>query len=364
MTPDPRAEIFRRAERSVIWHPRESPKQSLARLAAWTPEGVERDNYGRGGPVAALEEQVAALLGKPAAVFMPSGTMAQPIALRLWCEERGRPRVAFHPLCHLEVHEHRGYRHLHGLDATLLGAPTRPVRTGDLEALVEPPGAVLLELPQRDLGGVLPSWEELQAQVGAARALGAAVHCDGARLWECQPFYGRPLAKIAALFDSVYVSFYKTLGAISGAILAGPEDFVAAARIWQRRQGGNVVALFPEALSCLEALERRLPRIPDYVAAAQRLAAELADLPGVRLGPAEPQVNMFQLYLSGDREALLDACAAATEATGLRFVSQLADTEVPGWGRFEVCAGDCTLALAPGEARSWLERVLGAVREG
>jgi threonine aldolase len=72
-----------------------------------------------------------------------------------------------------------------------------------------------------------------------------ALHLDGARLWECRPFYGRDYAQIAGLFDSVYVSFYKTLGGIAGAALAGPADVIAEARVWQRRQGGNLVRLFP-----------------------------------------------------------------------------------------------------------------------
>ena len=94
-------------------------------------------------------------------------------------------------------------------------------------------------MPQREIGGQLPSWSDLEAQVAWARDRGVAVHMDGARLWESGPFYERSYAEIAALFDSVYVSFYKGIGAIAGAALSGPAPFIGEARLWQRRSGGR-----------------------------------------------------------------------------------------------------------------------------
>jgi len=91
-----------------------------------------------------------------------------------------------------------------------------------------------------------------------ARERNITLQLDGARLWECQPFYQRSYAEIAALFDTVYVSFYKILGGITGAMLLGPEDVIAEARIWQRRHGGNLVRMFPFVLSAKQGLETRL----------------------------------------------------------------------------------------------------------
>ena len=102
-----------------------------------------------------------------------------------------------------------------------------------------------IELPLREAGYLLPPWDELVGLVEAAQARGIPVHLDGARLWESQPFYDRPLAEIAALGDTVYVSFYKGLGGIAGAALVGPADVIAEARHWQHRHGGTLVSVYP-----------------------------------------------------------------------------------------------------------------------
>ncbi len=83
------------------------------------------DNYGAGGYVAEFEAEIAELLGKEAAVIMPSGTMAQQIALRIWSDRAQNKTVAFHPMCHMHTHEHMGYQELHHLSPVLLGEPDR-----------------------------------------------------------------------------------------------------------------------------------------------------------------------------------------------------------------------------------------------
>ena len=90
-----------------------------------------------------------------------------------------------------------------------MGSANRLLTLEDLKAITEPVGALLLELPQRDLGGQLPSWEALNEITKWAHEHSTPTHLDGARLWECRPFYGREYAEIARLFDTVYVSFYK-----------------------------------------------------------------------------------------------------------------------------------------------------------
>src|SRR5205807_6478773 len=103
------------------------------------------------------------------------------------------------------------------------------------------------------------AWPELQAQAAWARDRGAAVHMDGARLWESAAGYGKAPDEIAALFDTVYVSFYKGIGALPGCCVAGPVEVIAEVREWRRRMGGTLFGLWPNAASARTCLPRRLP---------------------------------------------------------------------------------------------------------
>ncbi|MBN1963546.1 MAG: threonine aldolase, partial [Anaerolineae bacterium] len=256
-----RTAIYRACTRFLPGSPPQTIREVFTELAAYAPAEAVPDMYGSGAVIEDFEAQIAELLGKPAAVFLPSGTMAQQIALRIWAERSGRCTVAFHPTCHLDLHEQDAYRILHNLRSVRAGNQFRLLTLDDLQAVKEPLVALLIELPQRHIGGALPTWEELSAIADWARERRIVLHMDGARLWECGPFYARPYAEIAALFDSVYVSFYKTLGGITGAALAGPEDVIAEAKVWQRRHGGNLIRLYPYVLSAQYGLEHRLPRM-------------------------------------------------------------------------------------------------------
>src|SRR6201993_245704 len=155
-----------------------------ADLLASIPADTVPDRYGDGGVVAELEAEIAELLGKPAAAFLPSGTMAQQSVLRVHADRRQRRTVVFHPMCHLHRHEGQGFQRLHGLTGRPAGDADRLMSIEDLTPIAEPPAALLIELPQRDLGGQQPDWPDLLAQAEWARDQGAAVHLDGARLWE------------------------------------------------------------------------------------------------------------------------------------------------------------------------------------
>jgi threonine aldolase len=306
----------------------------LRALAERAPSNDEVDLYGERALAERLEARVAELLGKEAAVWMPSGTMAQQIALRIHCERRGNRRIAFHPQCHLDVHEGRGYAHLHGLHADLLGSRERLPTPEDLEAVREPLGAVVLELPAREIGGQLPAWEELTAFCAKARDEGIALHMDGARLWQCAPFYQRTLAEIADLFDTVYVSFYKDLGAPAGAALTGTKVVIDEARVWQIRHG----------------LDEVLPRMPEFVARANELAAALGALDGVEIVPDPPQTAMFHLLVHRELDRLNEAALDIAERTRT-FIGHFAATEIPGAQTTELTVGAASFQVAVDEAR-------------
>jgi threonine aldolase len=363
-SPEQRQSLFRACTRSLAGHGPRRVKAELAALAEMADADQPPDAYGSGGAVEALEAEVASLLDKPAAVFMPSGTMAQQIALRIHAGRTGHDLVAFHPTCHLEVHEQKAYSQLHGLSACLVGRRDRLLGLADLELVAEPLAALLIELPQREIGGQLPSWNELGSQATWARQRGIALHLDGARLWECAPFYARSVAEIAGLFDSVYVSFYKTLGGIAGAALLGSNDFVREARIWQRRHGGNLVSMYPFALSAQRGLRARLGKMATYVEDARRVAAQIARLPGVCVAPEPPHTNMFHVFFPVDPERLLDASAEIARTQGVALFTRTRPCDVPGHSLVEVSIGDAAGSISDSELAAWLELMGEQLRPG
>jgi threonine aldolase len=266
--------------------------------------------------------------------------------------------VAFHPTCHLEIHEQKGYQTLHGLHGRLVGDPNRLITFGDLEGIHEPVAALLLELPQREIGGLLPAWDDLVAQTGWARERGIALHLDGARLWQVGPFYARDHAQIARLFDSTYVSFYKDLHALAGAALAGDAEFVAEARVWQRRHGGNLVTMHPFVVSAELSLDRWLERIPEYVAHARALAAGLGAVEGIEVVPEPPQTPMFHILMRGDRERLADAALSVAEERKVFLFGDPDPTTSPSVQRHEVMVGDATLRLTAEEVAALYAEVM------
>jgi threonine aldolase len=340
--------------RFLAWH----GAARAADLLATIPPDTVTDHYGEGGVVTELESEIMLVLGKPAAVFLPSGTMAQQAVLRVHADRRQRRAVVFHPACHIDVHEGRGYERLHQLTGRPAGEPHRLLTVTDLEQVAEPIGSLVIELPQRDLGGQQPDWAALEAQVNWARDRGAAAHLDGARLWESAAGYGRPPADIAGLFDTVYVSFYKGLGALPGCCVAGPEDIVAEVREWRHRMGGTLFGLWPNAASALSCLARRLPMMPRYLSHTRAIADALRDLPGVTIIPDPPQTPMLHLLLRTTAEDFTAAARRLAAGQGMWTWPGAMSTPDPGTQRVELTVGDATLALRPGEVREIITALL------
>jgi threonine aldolase len=322
---------------------------SAAGLLAGIPADTAVDRYGDGGVVAELETEIAGMLGKPAAAFLPSGTMAQQSVLRVHADRRQRRTVVFHPMCHLHRHEGQGFQRLHGLTGRPAGDPDRLISIDDLTAIAEPPAALLIELPQRDLGGQQPDWADLQAQAEWARGRGAAMHLDGARIWESAAGYGRPLREIAAPFDTVYVSFYKGIGALAGCCVAGPADILAEVREWRHRMGGTLFGLWPNAASALSCLRRRLPLMPEYLSHARDIAAALRGMAGVRVVPDPPQVSMMHLLLSTTPDRFAAAARRLAVERRIWTWPTAVRTGDPAVQRVELSVGDATRALAPAQ---------------
>jgi threonine aldolase len=346
--------------RYLVGHGRRSADELLATI----PPGTEIDYYGIGGVVTELEEEVASLLGKEAALFLPTGTMAQQATLRVHADRRSSRTVAFHPTCHMETNEERGYERLHGLFAVPVGPREGPLSSASLAQVHEPIAALLLELPQRSLGGTLPFWKELVGQVAWARDRGAAVHLDGARLWDASPFYKakhrKSLTDVAGLFDTVYVSFYKGLGGIAGCCVAGDTDVIEELSVWRTRHGGRAFGLWPYAASALSALRTRLPRMPSYYRHSLAIADAVRGLPGVEVLPDPVQSPMMHLRFSVDLESLRERVVEIARAEKVWTFARPWVSLGPRLQEFELHVGDATLELSPEEIRDLFARLVGA----
>ncbi len=336
-----------------------SPAEEFRALAAWCEaNGVDHDNYGAGGLIADFEQKVAAILGKAAAAFMPSGTMAQLIAMRIWAARAGLPRFGMHPTSHLALHEREAYQAVFQLHGVMVGDRLRPIVARDLAAVKEPLACLLVELPIREAGGQLPSWDELEALKNAARDCGVPLHMDGARLWESRAFYATSYAEIAAGFGSVYVSAYKGLGAIAGAILAGAEDFIAEARIWRQRMGGTLVHQSPMIASAAMRFDERLAMMDACYARTLDLAAGLGEIAGLRVNPNPPHSNIVHLFFDAPAETINARRDAMAEADGVWLINDARPSEVPGWSRYELYVGDTIVGMDNAEIVPRFRRLL------
>ncbi|HXG83925.1 MAG TPA: beta-eliminating lyase-related protein, partial [Pyrinomonadaceae bacterium] len=219
----------------------------------------------------------------------------------------GSQSFAIHPTSHLELHEQHAYSHLCNLKSVLTGDKNRQLKAEDFENLKIPVSAAIVELPAREIGGQLPKWEELEAIKEKTKKRGVFLHLDGARLWETKSFYQKSYKEICRNFDSVYVSFYKGIGALTGAMLVGQSDFIDESRIWLRRFGGNLFQLHPFVASAAMRFDDALAQMPKYFARVREVYEVLKNIEGIAFCPNPPQVNMFHLYFNRSAEKLNDA---------------------------------------------------------
>lgn len=272
------------------------------------------DTYQSGGAVTQLEMAFAALLGKEDAVFMPTGTMANHIALRLLCGE------ARHALVQQESHV---YRDEADAVTTLSGINLVPLAPGkaapgldEIKQAIERAevgpypikvGALSLESPVRRAdGATLPP--ALIADIAAiAKAKGIAMHLDGARLLLMSGMPGFDIKNYCAPFDTVYVSLYKYLGAPYGAILSGPKALMARARGLRHLFGGTMLHAWQAALPALDALNGVEQRWAAVRGVGERLLAGLDQAPGFTVRRVEHGSNIAFVDIASERQAGLAA---------------------------------------------------------
>ncbi|MCM3766957.1 low specificity L-threonine aldolase [Neobacillus niacini] len=300
---------------------------------------LESEMYGKGELIEAFQQNMARILGKEATVFFPSGTMAQQIAMRIWCDRKGVKKVAYHPLCHLEIHEENGLKELHQIESVLLAEKDRVIEFEDVASLSEDVSCVLLELPQREIGGQLPEYETLVKISDYCKEKGIKLHLDGARLFEILPYYEKTADEVCSLFDSVYISFYKGIGGIAGAILAGDQDFIEESKVWKRRHGGDLISLYPYYLSADYYFEQRSGKMGQYYDQARELASYYNECYGVSTLPEVPVSNMFHVHFAAPKEQMEQLLIETCQETGIGLSGHI--REVTGTtSYFEVSIGD------------------------
>ena len=355
-------ELLARCTAVFPGHRARTPADMFAAMAAWCEaNGIAHDTYGDGVLIQGFERRVASLLGFEAAVFCISGTLAQVTTLRLAADARGRAPVALHPTAHIFVHERSNHQLLGHFDALRVGDPFRPWTTADIANVPDRLSAVALEIPMREIGGQLSDWDELQAIKAHCRARDIHLHMDGARLWEAAAGYGRPVAEIAAGFDTVYTSLYKGIGGLGGAMLAGSQAFVARAAEWFKRQGGNVIHRSPYVVAAAMQFEARLAAMPAYYRRTQFLYDVVRDHPLLRVNPARPQANMLHIHLPVSRERALEIRRELARDHGIWPFNRVSHGMLPDTSFFEVYVGDNLLDTPDGrvrEAVALLERAV------
>jgi threonine aldolase len=272
-------------------------KPTPGMIAAMASAEVGDDVYGEDPTVNRLEARVAELLGKPAALFVPSGSMSNQIAVKthtqpgdeLICEE----------FCHIYNWEAGGPAFLSGVSSRTVRAEYGIIELDQLRDKIRPVNdhmvrtrLVCLENTHNRGGGRIFPLDKVKEISGWARSNNLLMHLDGARLWNAIVATGVPAAEWTRHFDTVSVCFSKGLGAPVGSTLVGPADFITRARRYRKIFGGAMRQAGVLAAAAIHALDHHVDRLAEDHRNAQVIAQAIADVPGLRLDPPDVHTNL------------------------------------------------------------------------
>jgi threonine aldolase len=283
---------------------------------------VGDDVFGDDPTLRRLEERIAALTGKEAALYVVSGTMGNQLAIR--SQTSHGDEVLLDKRCHI-------YDYECGAASAISGVQTYTIETDrgrfDPAAITlraargendhyPPPTLLCLENTHHRSGGAVVPLEALQAAAAAARAKNLRVHLDGARLWNASVATGIPIARYAAVADTVQMCFSKGLGAPVGSILAGPAEVIRRARRHRKMLGGGIRQGGVLAAACLHALDHHVERLSEDHAHAKKLAQALVGLPGLDVAPERVDTNMVLVGIT-DPDDDADHAVGRARAEGI-----------------------------------------------
>ena len=272
-------------------------RPTAAMRRAMAEAEVGDDVYREDPTVRRLEEIAAARLGKEAALFVPSGTMGNQIAVKVWT--RPGQEVILESCSHILDYEMAQMAAFSGVLARALPSENGFLTAPQVEAAIRPPiyyvsttGLIALENTHNMQGGTIAPQEEIEAIGALARSRGIRVHLDGARLFNAVVASGRSAADLAAPCDSVMVCLSKGLGAPIGSVLAGPADFIDEALRVRKRLGGGMRQVGVIAAAGIVALDEQVDRLAEDHALARRFAERIARIPGIVADPGRVQTNI------------------------------------------------------------------------
>jgi threonine aldolase len=267
---------------------------------------IRPDSYLAGGTVEELEKRFTQILGKERAVFVPTGTLANHLAIRRLAG--GKSRALVQAESHIYNDSLDCVQTLSHLNLVPLASGQATFTLGQVEEACKratdgpfptPVGVIAIECPVRRRQGETFDYEEMQRIAAVARKQGIKMHLDGARLFIASAYTGIAPAAYAALFDTVYISLYKCFNAAAGAVLAGPREVIEAVAHDRKMFGGGLRHAWPYAAVALHYLEGYLERLQRAVAAARELFVYLEKHLGFRVESLPHGTNIHKLHMPG-----------------------------------------------------------------
>jgi len=296
-----------------------SPEMHAARLAEISAtKGIEPDRYALGGVVEELEKRFADIFGKPAAIWLPTGSMANHLALRRHAGIAGR--VIVQEQSHVYHDEGDSLQRLGSLNVIPLGHGRTGFTVEELERaidesvngrVVNPIGALQIESPVRRQAGKMVSFDDMQKITALCREREIPTHLDGARLYMMSAATDISIRDYADLFDSAYVSMYKYFGAPFGAILAGTEEFIEGMYHERRMYGGGLSSASLPAALALDGVDGFEERFDRAMTQAAELFEELNEITGVEINTFESGSNNHEIHLDESIDSFEFASALA-----------------------------------------------------
>ena len=287
-------------------------KPTAAMRAFMMDAEVGDEQEGTDPSIHALCDRMAALLGKEAAMFLPTGTMCNQIAVLTQC--RAGDEILAHPLSHLACSEGGAAWALSGVAVAPLPGARGQFSADTLAAALRGPSRysatqrmVLVEQTANLGGGTVWALNDLRAVAALAHAHGLRTHMDGARLLNAAVASGESAADMAAGYDTVWLDFTKGLGAPLGAVLAGSTETIDAAWRWKQRLGGSLRQGGINAAACLYALDHHVARLAEDHALAKELARGLAQIPGIQVETPETNLVFLDVQETGITAADIQA---------------------------------------------------------